>query len=78
VIPLIPCDRLVIIALRQRRARLARYRQIDSYQYEVEDAANWQALEALALAAVETHIGALVENADYPCPPDLAARALWR
>jgi hypothetical protein len=76
--PVIPQDGRVIIAVRRRRAQVARYRQIGAYWYEVEIAQNWQALEAAAVAVVEGQIGAIVEDEDYPCPPELAAQAVWK
>jgi hypothetical protein len=77
IIPLLPSDKLAIIAVRRDGVKVARYRQIGAYIYEVEYAANWQALEADAINAVEAQIGAIVEDADYPCPPELAAKAIW-
>jgi hypothetical protein len=76
--PIIPSDKLVIIAVRQRRVQVSRYRQTGRFTYELETAANWKALEAEAVRAVEDMIGAIVENADYPCPPGLAAKARWQ
>jgi hypothetical protein len=75
--PVIPADKLVIIAVRQRRAQVSRYRQTGRFTYELETARNWQAIETEAVRAVEDLIGAIVENADYPCPPELAAKAVW-
>jgi hypothetical protein len=75
--PVIPQDGRVIIAVRRRRAQVARYQQISAYGYEVEIAQNWQTLEAAAIAVVEGQIGAIVEDEDYACPPELAVHAVW-
>jgi hypothetical protein len=77
IIPLLPSDKLAIIAVRRDGVKVARYRQIGPYVYEVEYATNWQALEKEAIQTVEEQIGAIVEDADYPCPRDLAAQAVW-
>jgi hypothetical protein len=77
IIPLLPSDKLAIIAVRRDGVKVARYRQIGPYIYEVEYASNWQALEAEAIHAAEAQIGAIVEDADYPCPSALAVKATW-
>jgi len=42
-----------------------------------EPAANWEALEDDAHAAVETQGGAFNLSGHYLCPPELAERAAW-
>jgi hypothetical protein len=77
IIPLLPSDKLPIIAVRRDGVKVARYRQIGPYIYEVEYATNWQTLEEEAIQAVEEQIGAIVEDADYDCPSALAGKAIW-
>jgi hypothetical protein len=77
IYPVIPEDKLPIIAVRSRRCIVSRYRQTAPYTFEVEPAENWEALEPDARQAAEAQVGALVEDDDLPCPEDLAARATW-
>lgn len=75
IYPVIPSDNLVVILVHGTRCIVARYRQIGPYEFELEHAANWEALEAEACAAVQEMVGAIVESNVYPCPGALAARA---
>ena len=78
IIPgVIPEDNLPIIVVDKGHCIVARYRQVAAYKYEVERAANWPALENDACAAVEAQVGAITEDGHFPCPPELAARAVW-
>jgi hypothetical protein len=77
IYPVVPHDKLVIIAIRSQRCMVSRYLQTASYTFDVQPATNWEALEMDARRAAEAQIGALVEDDDLPCPDDLAARAVW-
>lgn len=77
VYPVIPSDNLVVIQVKRGRCRVARYRETTPYTYELELARNWAALEDAARQAVETLVGAIVEDEHYPCPEALAAQAVW-
>ena len=46
--------------------------------YDLEPAANWEDLEDEAAQAVLQAGGGVNLSGLYPCPPDLAERALWR
>jgi hypothetical protein len=74
----IPRDRGVFILVRSGRAIVSRYRQSSARgAYDVQHARNWQALEREALDAVEAAGGAWWADDHYPCPPALAARAVF-
>lgn len=75
--PIIPADGKTIIRVFAGRCLVARYVQTASYDFEVETAANWQALQDDARRAVEAQTGAITGSGDFECPPDLAARAVW-
>jgi hypothetical protein len=77
IYPVVPEDKLPIIAVRDRRCMVSRYLRIAPYTIDVQPATNWEVLEPEARRAAEAHIGALVEDDDLPCPDELAARALW-
>ena len=77
IYPVVPEDKLPIIAIRARRCIVSRYLQIAPYTFDVQPATNWEALEPDARQAAEGQIGALVEDDDLPCPEDLAAQAAW-
>jgi hypothetical protein len=77
IYPVVPEDKLVIIAIRSQRCIVSRYLQIAPYTFDVQSAVNWEALERDARQAAEAQIGALVEDDDLPCPDELAARAVW-
>jgi hypothetical protein len=77
IYPVVPQDKLPIIAIRARRCMVSRYLQTAPYTFDVQPAINWEALEPDARRAAEAQIGALVDNDELPCPGDLAARAVW-
>ena len=77
IYPVVPEDKLPIIAIRNQRCMVSRYLQIAPYAFDVQPAANWEALEPDARRAAEAQIGALVEDDELPCPDELAARAVW-
>ncbi len=77
VLPIIPADKLPVILTILGRCIVARYIQTANYEYEIERAANWEALEDDARQAVEDQIGAVFGTDVYTCPDELAARAEW-
>ena len=77
IYPVIPQDKRVIVQVRAQRCLVARYRLAGAQTFEVQPAANWEALEPDARAAVEERFGAITEDDQFPCPDDLAARAIW-
>jgi hypothetical protein len=77
IYPVVPQDKLPIIAIRAQRCIVSRYRQTAPYTFDVQPATNWEALEPDARTTAEAQIGALVEDDDLPCPDELAARAVW-
>ena len=77
IYPVIPQDKRVIVQVRAQRCLVARYRLVGAQTFEVQPAANWEALEANARAAVEERFGAITDDDQFPCPNDLAARATW-
>ncbi len=60
------------------RAAVARYVRLDAGTMTMERAANWQALEGDAEKAVDAAGGWITQSGHYPCPEQLAARAVWR
>ena len=78
IIPgVIPEDNLPIIVVDKGRCIVARYRRLMPYEYGIERAANWRELQDDARAAVAAQVGAITEDGHFPCPPELAARAVW-
>jgi len=78
VASVIPQDKLVFIAVRNRRCIVARFRATATHEvYAIEEAANWRELEDDARRAVEAQIGAITHDEHYPCPEGLAYRAVW-
>lgn len=77
IYPVIPADNLEVIQVAGGRCIVARYRQIAPYEYTLEYATNWPALEADARQVVQDFIGAITGSDVFPCPDDLAARAVW-
>jgi hypothetical protein len=73
----IPSDKLPIIVVRQGRCRVARYLDTGHYEFQVQVAANWQALEAAARAELEAQVGAISEDGHYPCSQPLADQAIF-
>jgi len=74
----IPQDKLVFIAVRNRRCIVARFRAAAIHEvYAVEEAANWRELEDAARRAVEAQVGAITHDEHYPCPERLAMQAVW-
>ncbi len=76
VYPVIPEHKKAIIAVEQGRYMVSRYLERAPYRFEVQPAANWEDLEPLAVAAVESEVGAAAAD-HYPCPDALAALAVW-
>ena len=76
VYPVIPEHKKAIIVVEQGRYAVSRYVEVAPYRFEVQPAENWEALEPLALALVESEVGAAAAD-HYPCPEDLAALAVW-
>ncbi len=76
VYPVIPEHKRAIIVVENIRYMVARYIEIMPHRFEVQPAENWEALELLALALVESEIGAAAAD-HYPCPDELAALAVW-
>ena len=62
VYPVIPSDNLVVIQVARGRCRVARYKQIAPYGFDVQPARNWVELEDEARRAVEDQVGAVVED----------------
>lgn len=77
ITPVVPSDNLIVILTHNARCIVARYRQVGPYTYDLVRAANWQALEDEACAAVQALIGAITDSDVYPCPEDIAQRAVW-
>jgi hypothetical protein len=77
MLPILPLPGQVFIHVRLGRCAVARLVQVAPYEYEVQRAANWEALEPDACAAVEAQVGAIVEDGMVRCPDDLAAKATW-
>jgi hypothetical protein len=73
----IPSDKLPIIVVQQGRCLVARYRDTGHYEFQVQIAENWQALEPEARAELEAQVGALTEDDHYPCSQQLADRAIF-
>lgn len=73
----VPADKRVFIRASQRGCIVARYIQTASFEFEVQYAANWLDLQPQARRAVEQIAGAITEFGRYPCPPELAALAVW-
>ena len=76
----LPSDKLVFIEVFKRRAMISRYRLTqgeEQFNYDVERAVNWRELEPDAVATVKVLGGTLRQHNHYPCPDDLAARAIW-
>jgi len=74
----IPQDKLVFIVVRNQRCIVARFRATARHEvYAIEEAANWRELEDNARQAVEAQVGAITHDEHYPCPAELAARAVW-
>ncbi len=76
VYPVIPEHNRPIILVENGRYVVSRYLEDAPYSFYVQPAANWEALELLALALVESEVGAAAAD-HYPCPEDLAALAVW-
>ena len=53
IYPVIPQDKRVIVQVRAQRCIVARYRLAGAQTFEVQPAANWDALEADARFAFE-------------------------
>ncbi len=77
IYPAIPSDNLPVILVQAARCIVARYRQTAPYEYALQRAANWTALENDARAVVQDMVGAITESDVYPCPAALAERAVW-
>lgn len=67
----------IIINVWNVRAAVSRRRDEPGGAWSYEPAQNWEALEADATEAVEGAGGWITMSGLYPCPPDLAARAVW-
>ena len=76
IYPVIPEDKTPIIAVESGRFIVARYVEVQPFRFEVQRAENWEALEPLAVALVESEVGATAAD-HYPCPDDLVALAVW-
>jgi len=59
------------------RARLARYEQLPDGGMTWNYAANWEDLEEAAEEAVDAAGGWITASGHYPCPDELAQRAVW-
>lgn len=77
IIPIVPLHNLPIISVENGRVLVARYRDAGHHTFQVQIAANWEALEGDAKLAVEAMVGAIIGSEHYPCPEALAARAVW-
>ncbi len=73
----VPADKREFIQTTKGRAIVARYRQTSKRRFEIQYAANWEALESEAAEAVEEQGGSVADEGHYPCPPELAAQAIW-
>lgn len=67
----------VIINVSNQRATVAQYVGVCG-GVKMEPAQNWQELEPEALAAVEATQASVAMSGYYPCPPELAQRAVFR
>lgn len=65
------------IDVRNARAVVSRQRGQSDSAWTLAPCANWEGLEALARAEVERQCGGVTLSGLYPCPPELAALALW-
>lgn len=77
IYPITPEDKRVFIDVRARRCIVSRFTQTARFEFGVQPAANWPDLEDEARRAVEDQIGAITEDDHFPCPPDLAAQAIF-
>lgn len=66
----------MIISVWNCRAVVSRYERAKDW-FRVQEADNWQELEADALAEVETQDGARTEFGHYGCSEHLAHRAIF-
>lgn len=76
IYPVIPEHKKPIIAVEKGRYIVSRYIEGAPFRFDVQSAKNWEALELLALALVESEVGAAAAD-HYPCPDELSALAVW-
>ncbi len=74
---MVPPTPAVVISASDCHAVVCRYRPLPGGALVCECAANAEALEAEAVAALATHDQPFSLGVHYPCPPELAARAEW-
>jgi hypothetical protein len=72
IYPVVPQDKLAIIAIRSRRCMVSRHRQVAPYIFEVQAAENWEALEPDLGAWRKRRSGR--SSKTTPCP----APTTWR
>jgi len=77
IYPVVPSGNLPIIVTTGTRVQVARYIEVGTHAFEVQLADNWEALEEDARRVVEDQIGAITIDDHFPCPDDLAGRAVW-
>jgi len=77
IYPVIPAHNRPIISVEKSVFFIvSRFIERTPYQFEVQRAANWEALEDQARQVVENLVGAPTSDY-YPCPDDLAEQAVW-
>lgn len=77
VTPIVPSHNLIFILVDLGVCAVARYVEVDPFNFKYERAANWEELEPAARAEVIDQVGAITGDDHLPCSPELAGRALW-
>jgi hypothetical protein len=67
----------IVISISDCHAVVSRYRSLPNGAISWECACNAEELEADAIAAIAAQRTPFTLGAPYPCPPEVAARAVW-
>ncbi len=70
-------DPAIVITLSECHAVVSRYRPLPNGSLSCECACNAAELEADAIAAIAALGTPFALGTPYPCPPEIAARAVW-